>query len=489
MFRPAWYFGGSYTAVIPPNLGIQNMQPTSFIAGGLGWQALAAAVCGGCAAAAFEPVGCWPAMLVGMAGWMMLLDGKSVSHARNLGLCYGAVFALGTMHWFFNLFGMLAISLMALMALYHWLLGGMIGMLGPLPPVKKAALAALFAVGVEWLRGDAWYLRFPWYTPPHALAAQPEWIAAARWLGVYGLSGLIWFTIACGAWQTTWCRRSCVWSSLALLPAASLMLPAVDAPQRVALLVQGEGTFDVERVIARLPTQKADVAITPEFSYSKDYSLALESASGPRLLMQKTQALTVFGAMRMLAKKRFENVAVVLAPGQHDPLGWYVKHRPVPLFLDGLPGTLTPVFPFPDGQGTLGVGICYDFDAPAVAAELVANGATVLAAPTGDMVHWGELQHQHHGQLARLRAVECDRWLLRAVSSGRTEVINPAGHPSQAGLPFPTPGSLLLPFDHLTTRPPGIRLHWLGPASFATSFTLLLLMAIYSKRRGNRFKS
>ena len=90
---------------------------------------------------------------------------------------HGVVYALGTMYWFFGVFAGSAIPLLALMAGYFGLLGLCIGMTRGQSTWVRAATVALFAVGIEWVRGDCWYLCFPWYTAPHALAASPPWIA------------------------------------------------------------------------------------------------------------------------------------------------------------------------------------------------------------------------------------------------------------------------------------------------------------------------
>src|SRR5207302_8768922 len=127
----------------------------------------------------------------------------------------------------------------------------------------------------------------------------------------------------------------------------------------------------------------------------------------------------------------FSNVAAVVGP-DGELLGTFPKQRPVPLMMDGTPGDRRPVFAVDDG--VLGVAVCYDFDAPAVAAALVHSGATVLVAPTMDAMGWGRVEHEHHALLFRLRAVQNERWLLRACSSGRSEVISPRGVPSEKGI-------------------------------------------------------
>src|SRR5262249_45944211 len=153
-------------------------------------------------------------------GLLYLLRDGTYEKTRFVGMIYGIVYGLATMYWFFNIFSVLAISLIALFAGYFWLWAWLIGTTRGLSPLARAGLVALFAVGTDWLRGDAWYLRFPWYTLPHALASSPVWIAPARWLGTYGFTFLLWFIAAWGAFGRPW-----AWALFALLPVTSLFLP------------------------------------------------------------------------------------------------------------------------------------------------------------------------------------------------------------------------------------------------------------------------
>src|SRR5437870_3306948 len=176
-------------------------------------------------AAALPPLGLWPLALVSTAFFIWIIRDQNATQARSIGILYGLFYGLGTMYWFFGLFGVFAVSLVAIMAGYFGLLATLIGMTRGQGALARAALIGLFAVGVEWLRGDAWYLRFPWYTVPHALAASPACVSLARWLGVYGLSGVVWFLAAAGAF-----RHPSLWLGALLLPAGSLFLPAVPPP-------------------------------------------------------------------------------------------------------------------------------------------------------------------------------------------------------------------------------------------------------------------
>jgi apolipoprotein N-acyltransferase len=428
-------------------------------------------------AAAFPPLGLWPLVLVSIWLLLFLLRDRTAAEARSLGLLYGGVYGLGTMYWFFGIFGFYAISLIALMAFYFGLLATLIGMTRNHPPLVRAALVALFAVAVEWLRGDAWYLRFPWYTAPHALVAAPAWIAPTRWIGTYGLSYVIWWIAAASA-----LGRLRYALAFLLIPACSLLLPPVEPPNQTALLVQAEEPFAIESLIANVPTGPADLAVLPEYAFPFSLDGALASKRGPTALARKLNCPVVFGSVEgTYGDADFQNVAVVIG-ADGELWGTFPKQRPVPLMLDGRSGNRRPVFPLPDDQGTLGVAICYDFDAPAIAASLVQQGATVLLAPTGDLMPWGRIQHVHHEMLLRLRAVENDRWIVRATSSGRSESVDPRGVPSAEHLDIGESGCVRVPFAHRQGVSLGSKAHVLGPLAGLLT-VLILLMQV-----GRRFR-
>jgi hypothetical protein len=208
-------------------------------------QALLALGGGLLAAASFWPLTLWPLMLVSVALLLGLLRDADAQAGRYLGLLYGIALAGGTMYWMFWIFGIFALPLLALMAAYFAVLGMLVALTRGMGAPARIALAALFATAVEWLRGDAWYLRFPWYTPAHALAAVPAWLAPARFLGAYGLSLVVWAIAAAGAFVGP--RASPLFL---LLPACWLLLPPEGEPDRRALLLQTEQFEGVDQLIA-----------------------------------------------------------------------------------------------------------------------------------------------------------------------------------------------------------------------------------------------
>jgi predicted amidohydrolase len=217
-----------------------------------------------------------------------------------------------------------------------------------------------------------------------------------------------------------------------------------------------------------------DLAVLPEYAYDLPPVEVLASRYGPAALARKHRCPVVFGARETIADgSNFYNVAAVIdADGKM--LGSFAKQRPVPLFRDGIAGKNRPVFPM--DRGVLGVAVCYDFDAPAIAATLVGQGATVLVDPTFDAMSWSRIQHVHHELLLRLRAVENDRWILRCASSGRSEAVDPHGYPSANGIEIGKTGSAVVGFAHAAeaSYPLGGQLYFLGPVAAAACLVYVL---------------
>jgi apolipoprotein N-acyltransferase len=97
---------------------------------------------------------------------------------------------------------------------------------------------------------------------------------------------------------------------------------------------------------------------------------------------------------------------------------------------------------------------------------------------------WTRIQHAHHEGLFRLRAVENDRWILRAVSSGRSEVIDPHGVPSAQGIEIGAKGFIVLPYAHRNTTTLGSQLYLLGPIAAVLMLAFLVFQVVmWVKRR------
>jgi apolipoprotein N-acyltransferase len=88
-----------------------------------------------------------------------------------------------------------------------------------------------------------------------------------------------------------------------------------------------------------------------------------------------------------------------------------------------LPGRLVA------GTRSVGVFICYESAFPHVVREAARAGAPVLVNLTNDG-YFGKSRapRAQHQMLARMRAVENGRWLLRVANDGLTASVDPSGH-------------------------------------------------------------
>lgn len=79
------------------------------------------------------------------------------------------------------------------------------------------------------------------------------------------------------------------------------------------------------------------------------------------------------------------------------------------------------------GRFSYGPAICYEVVFPQITRTQVRNGADVLVTITNDAWYDGTSAPRQHLNQARLRAIEDDRYLLRAATTGISAFVDPAG--------------------------------------------------------------
>ncbi len=94
-----------------------------------------------------------------------------------------------------------------------------------------------------------------------------------------------------------------------------------------------------------------------------------------------------------------------------------------------VPGSSYPVAKSPGGN--IGVFICYEAIVPQLARKLTANGAGVLVNISNDAWYGDSAAAYQHLEMARLRAIENHRYLLRATNDGLTTLVDPYGRVRQ----------------------------------------------------------
>jgi len=109
-------------------------------------------------------------------------------------------------------------------------------------------------------------------------------------------------------------------------------------------------------------------------------------------------------------------------------------------------GTEYKVGNLPDGH-RFGVFICYESVFPGEVRRFVANGAEVLINISDDAWFGRSAAPEQHLEMARVRAVENRRWLLRDTNNGHTVDVDPYGR-IVAQMPVDIRGELEAPYAY-----------------------------------------
>lgn len=428
------------------------------------------------------------------------------------GLCGFLLYGV-SLHWLWRLFSGMTVGLWSLLALFWALWGYGASWLLARVGVRKAATTggrlvvalgwAVLWAGIEVFRSEVWPLQFSWFALGYAHWKEfpTSLLQGASLWGVYGNS--FWIAWVNALLALGWCGR---WS----LPETQTRVPVSQPPSLSAilgLLILG-GVSMLCHSLRRPPVhggRPVSVAAVQNESYQPEqlfaasqslrgvqllvwpeYQVLILPGQGPsfeqrfRSLARQLKTVLVVGCAEFLgtqgedSRKRAINFAWVFGP-EGIPLGRYQKQHPIPLveqmFIE--PGRSSPVFPTEFGK--LGVAICYDLDFTDTARRLCQNGAEVLAVPNLDPAAWGGWQHIQHSAMAPVRAVEARRWIVRAASSGFSQIIDPFGEVHHQ-LGFAEARSLVGTV-RLSARPPLSWYHrwgWLCPYLLVAGAALIL---------------
>ncbi|MEF8792622.1 apolipoprotein N-acyltransferase [Thiohalorhabdus sp.] len=455
--------------------------------GGLGFDLLCLAA-GLALPLAFAPWSLYP------LAWVALIPLFAVSEAPGPGLRFrrGLWFGLGqfgfglywllpTIHTFGHMPLVLAVPtwvlLVAYCALYPALFALLGGWLGGPAALRFAAVLPLLWVGLEALRGWA-FTGFPWLSLGASQAPGPlaGWLPVAGSLGT-GLvlavvNGLV-LLAGRGLAHRRWLVGAVPLLAVAALAGAGSVAAGwnwtrPDGPAVEAALVQGNvpqgEKWDAERrgeILGRYERLTrahldADLVVWPETAVplyadrATGYlnSLATDArARGSTLLVGVPEREWVAG------RQRFYNS--VLALGAHQgryrkrhlvPFGEYVPLSSVLFFAERfVPGGGTFVGgdsaePLALGGYRAGLSICYEDAFPREVAATVHRGATLLVNVTNDAWFGRSIGPAQHAQLARVRAREMGRPMLRVANTGLTFATDHTGRalaaipPDQAGV-------------------------------------------------------
>lgn len=421
---------------------------------------------------AFAPFGWYPLAVPALAALFALWLSSSSHQAFWRGWLFGlGMFGVGTswvyvsIHYFGNIepavAAVVTVLFVATFALYPGLLGYLLTRLFPQPSPGK--LLVVFPAGwtlAEWVRG--WFLTgFPWLDLGYSQIDSPL-SGIAPLLGVYGVSWVTAFSAALLlvilGWQGTWRLRAVLglillWGT-AWLPGQVNWVQPQGPAVRVSL-VQGNITQDMKwnpdqlqptlDLYRRLTEEHWDSKLViwpetavPDFYHEVAKGFLADMAAEARA--NHTDLLTGIPVFDFTTERYYNSI---ISLGAHE--GFYYKHHLVPFgeffplrsVLSAVQGFFeVPMSDFSSGalgqpplraaSFRIGASICYE---AAFGEEIIRSlpAADLLVNVSNDAWFGDSLAPHQHLQMARMRALEGGRYLLRATNTGISAIIDPRG--------------------------------------------------------------
>ena len=419
--------------------------------------------------AAFAPFNVWPLAILGP-----LLLFRLWLHRPGAGFRIGLLYGLGMMgsgiSWLYvsiDQFGgigwflpiLITLVFVLIIALFYGLLGWLGERFRVSEPVKLLGIFPALWVLVEWLRG--WFLTgFPWLELGYSQI--DTWLAGyAPLLGGLGVSYAV--ALSAGLLLMLLDRGRKRWIALAglmLLWLAGWGLLQVQWTQRSAdpirvALIQGNipqaQKWELEQLVPSLTlyarrTQEnfgADVIVWPETAVSAFQHQVDEAFLQPlEKELRKHGSELVFGVVRLDDDgRRYYNSMVAMGSGRDHyskrHLVPFTEYLPLKALLQDLVDFLTiPMSDFTAGdklkplmrvgEYQVGMSICYE---DAFGSEMIQAlpEAAFLINASNDAWFGHSLAPHQHLQIARMRALETGRYLLRSTNTGISAIVDPKG--------------------------------------------------------------
>jgi apolipoprotein N-acyltransferase len=350
------------------------------------------------------------------------------------------------------------------------------------------ALAPFLWVALEFARAHLPIFAFPWNLIGYAASGNLALVQLTSVTGIYGLSflvagygALLAYAILSGR-QRAWKALIATTAALILIAVGGRYFVPSATPRYVAHLVQTDfaqsysyppdwmrihaGDLDqLEQISIDSARQLPGVIVWPEVP-------APFSLQDPDFAVRARQIAVGSGQDFLVGVEDWKhdaagkwiatNSAVLLAPsGQrvftYDkihlvPFGEYVPLRRWLTFAGKLTadiGDFTPGTEYRVGHlpgGAFGVFICYEGVLPGAVRHFTASGAELLINISNDGWFGRSAAPAQHVMMARVRAVENRRWLLRDTNNGFTVDVDPYGR-TVAALPTDIRGQLDAPYD------------------------------------------
>jgi apolipoprotein N-acyltransferase len=427
-----------------------------------------------------------------------------------LGYLCGVVWYLGNCYWIYatmHLYGDLSeiasLGVLILFSLYLGLYLALFGLVFGIIRSRCGSIVALLSSPLLWVAVEFARDRitgFPWdllgYTQVDNLALD----RLVPWTGVFGLSLLV--ATVNMLWAAAAIRKHAALRiagvTLAALSSAALILSAFRFPapppaetSATAVLLQenlsvGAGSEKGTETKDAMMTEFAGLSRHPDYpagaitevipqliAWPESPASFLDPDPAYRNFMEQLASSTAvpiladdisLGPRNPNGSYSLYNSASFFKPdgtygGRYDkihlvPFGEYVPYKPLFFFaghlLDGLPfvpGNRRVIF---DANGhRYGAFICYESIFGDEVRHFAANGAQVLINLSDDGWYGDSSAPWEHLDMVRMRAIENDRWLLRATNTGVTAAIDPYGRVVQQ-MPRHVRGALQARFNYIS---------------------------------------
>ncbi|WP_417617417.1 apolipoprotein N-acyltransferase [Oceanisphaera sp.] len=493
---------------------------------------LGALLSGALGVLAFSPFDYWPLAILSLFGLYAVTQKLTPGQAARRGFIWAMGLYLPGLWWIHNsmtLFGglpllaafLLVALLAAYLSLYTAAAVGLAQRLAPTPRWRALLVLPALLILADWLRG--WVLTgFPWLWFGYSQLEGPL-AGLAPILGVQGISWLL--TFSAGAlWLVV--RRRPGWSWWPGFAAIILWAAAFGSgfihwvtptqTSRFALIqgnieqslkwVPGQLELSLERYLGlTLPQRQVDVVIWPESALPASEQQLAPWLQQVDLLMRERNQSLITGLVSQPSSGDVYNSVITLGrnaiPYELEHSNRYYKQQLVPVgefvpFGD----LLRPLAPFFDlpmssfsrgeaGQPdlnaagrNLSVAICYEVAFPSLVRSNMKPDTDYLLTLSNDTWFGQSIGPWQHQQIARMRALELGRPLIRATNNGVTLVTDEKGRIVDS-LPQFEPGVLSTEVTGMTGLTPYARF---GSTPLAVWLVFSVLVGVILGQRQHR---
>jgi len=393
---------------------------------------------------------------------------------------------------------LLFVALSAVLGLYGAVFALVVYRIRPADSIMRWLLVPLAWAAIEYART---YLLtgFPWNLVAASLVDSTSFIQFDRVAGPYlvGAMALVpsvvisWLIVArprparAGIAVASLVAFLFVWWSTGLVAAKLNAAPSGTPPVTAALLqpdISQEMRWNDQNLVAiydRMMRMTSDaiasgatIVIWPESSVPLSFASTDFFRDAIQSISRQHHADIILGSVAEdpSQPQRIWNAAFLVSDGvtigHYDkmhlvPFGEYVPLRKMLFFAKKLVHAVGE-FEFGTNDRPLrgkllyGPAICYEVVFPQITATQVRHGANILVTVTNDDWYRGTSAPRQHLNQARLRAIEDDRYLLRAATTGISAVVDPAGSVLKE-IPMGDKGMIFASFYPRTTITPYVR--------------------------------